>query len=76
MRSSVVTPNIAPAPSASEAVMIGVCTYRKPRSWKNLWIANDSAFRTRNTAPNVFERPRRCAISRKNSKLCPFFCSG
>ena len=37
--SSVVTRNISPAPSQSEAVMMGVFTYTKPRSWKNLWRA-------------------------------------
>ena len=30
----------------------------------------------RNTAPKVFVRGRRCAISRKNSRLCFFGCSG
>jgi hypothetical protein len=28
--------NISPAPSQSLAVMMGVCTYRNPDSWKNL----------------------------------------
>ena len=39
-------------------------------------IAAEAAFRTRVTAPNVFVRGRRCAISRRNSIECPFFCSG
>jgi len=28
------------------------------------------------TAPNKFDRGRRCAISRRNSMVWPFFCSG
>ena len=28
------------------------------------------------TAPNVLPLARRCAISRRNSKLAPFFCIG
>ena len=38
-RSSVETRNRAPAPSASEAVMIGVWIQKKPFSSKNRWIA-------------------------------------
>ena len=30
----------------------------------------------RNTAPNVLVRGRKCAISRRNSIECPFFCNG
>ena len=32
--------------------------------------------RTRATAPSEFVRGLRWAISRRNSKLCPFFCRG
>ena len=32
--------------------------------------------RTRKTQPKRFERGRRCAISRRNSGVCPFFCKG
>ena len=39
LRSRVVTLNISPAPSASDPVMIGVCTYTKSLSWKNLCMA-------------------------------------
>ena len=41
--SNVVTWNISPAPSQSDPVIIGVCTYLNPRSWKNLCIAYDNA---------------------------------
>ena len=70
------TSNIAPAPSQSLAVMMGVWTYWKPRSSKNRCVAWASVARMRNTAPNVFERARRCAIERRKSRPCPFFCSG
>ena len=33
--------------------MMGVCTYRKPRSWKKVWVAVASALRMRATAPMV-----------------------
>ena len=56
--------------------MIGACRYRKPRSWKKRCTANDSTLRTRNTAPNVFDRGRKCAISRSISSVCRFFWSG
>ena len=68
-RSSVETRNSSPAPSQSLAVMIGVWTQKKPRSWKKRWIACASVWRTRATAPNVFVRGRRCATSRRYSKV-------
>jgi hypothetical protein len=71
-----VTVNISPAPSQSFAVMIGVCAQTKPRPWKNSCTAYKSTLRTRKTAPKVLERGRRWAISRKNSSVWPFFCSG
>ena len=36
-------------------------------------MAKASRLRTRKTQPKRFERGRRCAISRKNSGVCPFF---
>ena len=57
--SSVVTRNISPAPSQSEAVIIGVCTYTNPRSWKNECIAYAATLRTRKTAENRFVLGRR-----------------
>lgn len=36
---SVVTRNISPAPSQSEAVMIGDCRYRNPSDRKKSWVA-------------------------------------
>ena len=39
-------------------------------------MAAASALRTRNTAPKVFDRERRWAISRSVSSVCFFFCSG
>ncbi len=64
------TRNISPAPSASEAVMIGVFTQTKPSSLKKRWIAIASVWRTRATAPNMLVRGRRCATSRRNSIVC------
>mmetsp|Transcript_11015 Transcript_11015/g.40378 ORF Transcript_11015/g.40378 Transcript_11015/m.40378 type:complete len:320 (+) Transcript_11015:885-1844(+) len=72
----VVTMNCSPAPSQSLAVMIGVCTYTKPRSRKNSCVAWASAERTLDTAPIVFVRGRRCAIPRRNSREWRFFCRG
>ena len=69
-RSSVVTRKSCPAPSQSLAVMIGVWTYRKPRCWKNSWMAAQTALRTRATAPNVLVRIRRWACVRRNSLVC------
>ena len=60
-RSSVETRNIAPAPSASLVVMIGVWTQKKPCSWKYRCTAIDRQSRTRATAPNVLVRGRRWA---------------
>ena len=74
--SRVETRNSSPAPSASDAVMMGECSRMKPRSWKKSWIARAAALRTRSTAPSVLVRGRRCAMVRRNSKLCRFFCSG
>ena len=65
-----------PRPRHPTAEITGVCTYRKPRSWKNLWIAAASALRTRKTAPKVLERVRRWPSSRSVSSVCFFFCSG
>ena len=56
-----------PAPSQSEAVIKGDCKYKKPSSWKNLWVANARAERTRDTAEIVFVLARRWAIDRRNS---------
>jgi hypothetical protein len=50
--SSVLTRNISPAPSASLAVKIGVCTQKNPCSWKYRWIAMLRQWRTRATAPS------------------------
>ena len=72
MRSSVDTRNISPAPSASDAVMIGVFTQKKPCSWKKRWIACAMVCRTRVTAPMTLVRGRRCATSRRNSSVCAF----
>ena len=55
-RSSVETRNIWPAPSASDAVMIGVWIQKKPRSWKKRWTACASVWRTRVTAPITLVR--------------------
>ena len=46
---SVVTRNWSPAPSQSDAVMMGEATHRKPCSWKKRWVACDRALRTRET---------------------------
>src|SRR5690606_35202121 len=61
---------------ASEPVIIGVCIYTKSRSLKNVWTAKASALRILKMALKVPVRKRRCAISRKNSKLCFFGCNG
>ncbi len=74
--SRVVTRNISPAPSQSDPVISGVCTYTKPRSRKNLWMAYAAALRTRKAAAKVLVRARRCGMVRRNSTLCRFFCSG
>ena len=50
--------------------MIGVLTQTKPFSWKKRWIACAMVWRTRVTAPMTLVRGRRCATSRRNSKLC------
>ena len=68
--SSVLTRNMSPAPSASLAVTIGVLTQKNPFLVKKSWIANAAAWRMRATAPNVLVRGRRCACSRRNSRLC------
>ena len=73
---SVVTRNISPAPSQSEAVRIGVCTYLKPSEAKKACVAWASSERTRETAPKRLLRGRRCAIERRNSSECFFFCRG
>ena len=58
-RSSVETRNIAPAPSASLVVMIGVCTQMKPRSWKYRWTAIDrQCAHPRHRAERVGARPQ------------------
>mmetsp|Transcript_34352 Transcript_34352/g.96852 ORF Transcript_34352/g.96852 Transcript_34352/m.96852 type:complete len:264 (+) Transcript_34352:983-1774(+) len=74
--SSVVTWNISPAPSQSEVVMMGVCTYRKPLDWKKSWVAQLRALRMRATALIVFVRGRRCSFSRRNSNVVRFFEMG
>jgi hypothetical protein len=55
----VVTWNISPAPSQSEAVMSGVCTYWNPFDLKKECVAKANAERTRATAPMMFERGRK-----------------
>ncbi len=45
--------NISPAPSQSEQVTMGVCTYRKPSCWKKVCVAVASALRMRATAPDA-----------------------
>ena len=65
--SSVVTLNISPAPSQSDPVISGVCTYTKSLSWKNLCIAYAIRERTLKTAENVLVLARRCVIVRKYS---------
>ena len=72
----VVTRNISPAPSQSLVVMMGVCTWKNPRSWKNRCTAKEIRDRVRNTAPNKLVRARRWPMVRRNSTECPFFCSG
>ncbi len=74
--SRVVTRNISPAPSASLAVMMGVVTYTKPRSWKKRWMAKAATERTRNTARKRLVRLRRCWWVRRNSRVARFFCMG
>ena len=69
-RSKVETRNSSPAPSASAAVMIGVLTQTNPCSLKKRWIAWAMVWRTRVTAPITFVRGRRCATSRRNSRVC------
>mmetsp|Transcript_18601 Transcript_18601/g.33170 ORF Transcript_18601/g.33170 Transcript_18601/m.33170 type:complete len:238 (+) Transcript_18601:1179-1892(+) len=56
--------------------MSGVCTYWKPLLVKNSCVAKARAERTRATALMVLLRGRRWAISRRNSKVWRFFCSG
>ena len=74
--SKVVTLNISPAPSQSLPVMIGVWTYTKPLSWKNLWIAKESTLRTLKTALKVFVLGLKWDTVLKYSKECFFFWSG
>src|SRR5688572_18804602 len=69
-RSSVLTRNICPAPSASLVVMIGVWIQKKPFSSKKRCIAIEMACRTRATAPMVLVRGRRWATSRRYSNEC------
>ena len=71
-RSRVETRKSSPAPSASEAVMIGVFTQTKPSSLKKRWIAMASVWRTRVVAPITLVRGRRCATSRRNSMVWGF----
>ena len=66
------TRNNAPAPSASDAVMIGVLTQKKPFWSKNRLIACASVWRTRVAAAITLVRGRRCATSRKNSIVWGF----
>lgn len=42
----VVTQNCSPAPSQSDAVIMGLATHTKPWSLKNWWVANARALRT------------------------------
>ena len=60
----------------SEAVIRGVWTYTKPRSWKNSCTAMAATERTRNTAENRFVRGRRWAMVRRYSTVWRFFCRG
>ncbi len=52
--------------------MIGVLTQKNPCSSKNRWIAFAKVCRTRVAAPMTFVRGRRCATSRRYSKVCGF----
>ena len=70
VRSRVETRNMAPAPSASLAVMIGVWTQKNPRSSKKRCSAIDRQCRTRVMAPKVLVRGRRWATSRRYSNEC------
>ena len=74
--SSVLTRNISPAPSQSEPVISGVCTYRYPLSWKKRWIAWAATLRTRKAHWNRFARGRRCWMVRRYSSVWRFFWSG
>ncbi len=60
----------SPAPSASEAVMMGVLTHTKPSSLKKRWMAWASVWRTREVAAITLVRGRRWATSRRNSIVC------
>ena len=71
-----VTWNISPAPSQSLAVIMGVWTYTKPRSWKKVWMAWAATLRTRKAAENRFVLGRRCWMVRRYSTVCRFFWSG
>ena len=73
---SVVTWNCSPAPSQSDAVTIGVLTYWKPCCWKKVCVAYASWFLTRVTAPMVLVLGLRCAMPRRYSRVCLFFCRG
>jgi len=46
VNTKVVTQNCSPAPSQSEAVIIGLETHTNPFSWKNLCVAYANAFLT------------------------------
>lgn len=71
-----ITWNISPAPSQSEEDMSGVWMRWKPHDWKKLWVAAASALLILITAPIVLVLGRRCAMPRRNSSVCRFFCSG
>jgi len=63
-------------PSASEAVMIGVLTQKKPFSPKNRWIALARLRRRRVAAPITLVSGRRCATSRKTPRCAALVGSG
>ena len=52
--------------------MIGVLTQKNPCSSKKRWIACASVCRTRVAAPITLVRGRRCATSRRYSRVCGF----
>ena len=64
------TRNISPAPSASEAVMIGVFTQKKPSSWKKRWMAMASVWRTRRRGADHVGARRAGAPPRAGTPSC------
>ena len=67
---------MSPAPSQSEPVRIGECRYLKPLSLKNLCIAKESSDLMRKSAPYLFVRGLKWAISLRYSSVWRFFWRG